>query len=158
MKKRLTVNVDAELIPAVKRRARALGVSLSSLLEQRLREILADERGSVTLRAPVKPKGESAEPTAQEPNHKDRTRKQGLDAPEPTEPNTETASWAQRRRGIPSEDAVDEFPEFELPPGEPPREGATSWVQQWAGILEGTSGPPPGENPRYDHLARKYDL
>ena len=42
MKKRLTVTVDAEVIPAAKRRARALGVSLSSLVERSLRELAAD--------------------------------------------------------------------------------------------------------------------
>ncbi len=39
MKKRLTVNVDADLIAAAKRRARERGVSLSSLVEQSLREL-----------------------------------------------------------------------------------------------------------------------
>ena len=43
MKKRLTVNVDAEVIPAAKRYARALGVSLSSLVEESLRELAAED-------------------------------------------------------------------------------------------------------------------
>jgi hypothetical protein len=38
-KKRLTVNVDAELITAAKRRAREQGVTLSSLVEESLREL-----------------------------------------------------------------------------------------------------------------------
>ncbi len=38
-KKRLTVNVDAELITAAKRHAREQGVSLSSLVEESLREM-----------------------------------------------------------------------------------------------------------------------
>ena len=42
MKKRLTVNVDAEVIPAAKRYARDRGVSLSSLVERSLRELAAD--------------------------------------------------------------------------------------------------------------------
>ena len=42
MKKRLTVNVDAELIASAKRHARERGVSLSSLVEQSLRELPAD--------------------------------------------------------------------------------------------------------------------
>ena len=39
MKQKLTVTVDAELIPAAKRYARSRGVSLSSLVEQSLREM-----------------------------------------------------------------------------------------------------------------------
>ena len=42
MKKRLTVNVDAEVIPAAKRYARARGVTVSSLVEGALRELAAD--------------------------------------------------------------------------------------------------------------------
>ena len=39
MKQKLTVTVDAELVPIAKRIARSRGVSLSSLIEQSLREI-----------------------------------------------------------------------------------------------------------------------
>ena len=39
MKQKLTITVDAELLPAAKRYARARGVSLSSLIEQSLREM-----------------------------------------------------------------------------------------------------------------------
>ena len=42
MKKRLTVNVDAEVIPAAKRYARARGVTVSSLVEGALRDLAAD--------------------------------------------------------------------------------------------------------------------
>ena len=38
MKSKLTITVDADLIPAAKRYARSRGVSLSSLVEQALRE------------------------------------------------------------------------------------------------------------------------
>ena len=39
MKQKLTVTVDADLLPLAKRYARARGVSLSSLVEQSLREV-----------------------------------------------------------------------------------------------------------------------
>ena len=39
MKQKLTITVDAELIPEAKRHARSRGMSLSSLVEQSLREI-----------------------------------------------------------------------------------------------------------------------
>lgn len=39
MKQKLTITVDAELLPIAKRYARARGVSLSSLIEQSLREV-----------------------------------------------------------------------------------------------------------------------
>ena len=39
MKQKLTVTVDAELLPVAKRYARSRGVSLSSLVEQSLREM-----------------------------------------------------------------------------------------------------------------------
>ena len=38
MKQKLTITIDAELIPIAKRYARSRGVSLSSLIEQSLRE------------------------------------------------------------------------------------------------------------------------
>ena len=43
MKQKLTITVDADLLPAAKRYARSRGVSLSSLVEQSLRE-MAGER------------------------------------------------------------------------------------------------------------------
>ena len=39
MKQKLTITVDADLLPAAKRYARSRGVSLSSLVEQSLREM-----------------------------------------------------------------------------------------------------------------------
>ncbi|MCY3939207.1 MAG: DUF6364 family protein [Chloroflexi bacterium] len=42
MKQKLTITVDAELIPVAKRYARSQGVSLSSLVEQALREVAGD--------------------------------------------------------------------------------------------------------------------
>ena len=43
MKARLNVTVDAELIPVAKRYARSKGVSLSSLVERSLREIVGKD-------------------------------------------------------------------------------------------------------------------
>lgn len=45
MKRKLTITVDEELIPQAKRQARARGISLSELIERRLREV-CDEDGS----------------------------------------------------------------------------------------------------------------
>ena len=42
MKQRLTITVDAEVLPAARRYARSRSVSLSSLVEQSLRELTAD--------------------------------------------------------------------------------------------------------------------
>ena len=42
MKQKLTITVDAELIPVAKRYARSQGVSLSSLVEQALRDVAGD--------------------------------------------------------------------------------------------------------------------
>ena len=39
MKQKLTITVDAEILPLAKRYARSRGVSLSSLIEQSLREV-----------------------------------------------------------------------------------------------------------------------
>lgn len=41
-KSKLTVTIDRELIPRAKRYARSLGVSLSSLIEDALREMSSD--------------------------------------------------------------------------------------------------------------------
>lgn len=46
MKKKLTITVDADLLPKAKRYARAQGVSLSSLIEDALREMAAEEAPS----------------------------------------------------------------------------------------------------------------
>ena len=50
MKKKLTITVDAELLPIAKRYARSRGVSLSSLIEQSLREVSGGDTGSFSSR------------------------------------------------------------------------------------------------------------
>lgn len=50
MKQKLTITVDAELLPVAKRYARSRGVSLSSLIEQSLREIAGETQPSFALR------------------------------------------------------------------------------------------------------------
>ena len=46
MKQKLTITVDAEVLPIAKRYARSRGVSLSSLIEQALRQIAGDRTPS----------------------------------------------------------------------------------------------------------------
>ena len=46
MKRKLTITVDAEVIPMAKRYARSRGVSLSSLIEQSLREVAGESKPS----------------------------------------------------------------------------------------------------------------
>ena len=46
MKKKLTLTVDAELLPKAKRYARSRGVSLSSLVEEALRGMASEEAPS----------------------------------------------------------------------------------------------------------------
>ncbi len=43
MKKKLTITIDAELLPKAKRYARSRGVSLSSFIEQSLKEVAGDD-------------------------------------------------------------------------------------------------------------------
>ena len=43
MKKKLTITIDAELLPKAKRYARSRGVSLSSFIEQSLREVAGED-------------------------------------------------------------------------------------------------------------------
>ena len=50
MKKKLTITVDAELIPRAKRFARSRRVSLSSLIEQSLREMAGEDTPSFSSR------------------------------------------------------------------------------------------------------------
>ena len=50
MKKKLTITVDAELIPRAKRYARSRRVSLSSLIEQSLRDMTGEDKPSFTSR------------------------------------------------------------------------------------------------------------
>ena len=50
MKQELTITVDAELLPIAKRYARSRGVSLSSLIEQSLREMAGEDTQSFASR------------------------------------------------------------------------------------------------------------
>ena len=50
MKQKLTITVDAELLPIAKRYARSQGVSLSSLVEQFLREVARENAPSFASR------------------------------------------------------------------------------------------------------------
>lgn len=50
MKQKLTITVDAELLPIAKRYARSRGVSLSSLIEQSLREVAGEDAMSFASR------------------------------------------------------------------------------------------------------------
>ena len=46
MKSKLTITIDSELVPAAKRYARSRGVSLSSVIEQALREATGETGAS----------------------------------------------------------------------------------------------------------------
>lgn len=50
MKTKLTITVDADVVPAAKRYARGRGVSLSSLIDASLKEMVRDEAPSFTER------------------------------------------------------------------------------------------------------------
>ena len=50
MKKKLTITVDANVLPLAKRYARSRGVSLSSLIEQALREMTIQQEPSFSLK------------------------------------------------------------------------------------------------------------
>ena len=50
MKQKLTITVDADLLPVAKRYARSRGVSLSSLVEQSLREMAREDEPAFTSR------------------------------------------------------------------------------------------------------------
>lgn len=50
MKTRLTITVDAELVPKAKRYARSRGVSLSSLIEHALRDMAGEQPPSFASR------------------------------------------------------------------------------------------------------------
>ena len=50
MKQKLTITVDADVLPAAKRYARSRGVSLSSLIEQSLREMAGENTPSFSSR------------------------------------------------------------------------------------------------------------
>ena len=46
MKRKLTITIDEEILPRAKRYARTRGVSLSSLIEEALRELAGEEAPS----------------------------------------------------------------------------------------------------------------
>jgi DICT domain-containing protein len=50
MKQKLTLTIEADLIPRAKRFARTRGVSLSSLVEESLRAVAADEEPTFVAR------------------------------------------------------------------------------------------------------------
>ena len=50
MKQKLTITVDADLLPKAKRYARSRGVSLSSLVEQSLRQVAEEDSPSFASR------------------------------------------------------------------------------------------------------------
>ena len=50
MKQKLTITIDADMLPVAKRYARSRGVSLSSLVEQFLREIAGESTPSFSSR------------------------------------------------------------------------------------------------------------
>ena len=50
MKRKLTITVDADLLPRAKRYARSRGVSLSSLIEASLREVAVEDAPSFSSR------------------------------------------------------------------------------------------------------------
>ena len=50
MKKKLTITIDAEVLPRAKRYARSCGVSLSSLIERSLREATAEDTSTFASR------------------------------------------------------------------------------------------------------------
>ena len=50
MKKKLTVTVDAKVLPRAKRYARSRGVSLSSIIERSLRDVVGEDTPSFASR------------------------------------------------------------------------------------------------------------
>ena len=87
MKKRLTVNVDTELITTAKRHARERGVSLSSLVEQSLRELSRED-------------GATADTAGSDDGeHGYNARNRRLAQLEPLQPNQGADTWAARWAG-----------------------------------------------------------
>ena len=50
MKQKLTITVDADLLPAAKRYARSRGMSLSAVIEQSLREVAGEQTQTFSAR------------------------------------------------------------------------------------------------------------
>ena len=50
LKTKLTLTIDRDLIPAAKRHARSVGTSLSSLVEESLREMIGDKKETFATR------------------------------------------------------------------------------------------------------------
>ncbi len=50
MKQKLTITVDSDLVPRAKRYARSRGISLSSLIETELRDLVSEEAPSFASR------------------------------------------------------------------------------------------------------------
>ena len=79
MKRKLTLTVDAEIVPPAKRYARSRGVSLSSLVEQSLRELTKDMEPSFVERWAGAWKGKlRPPPDGADPRYEYLTRKYGL--------------------------------------------------------------------------------
>ena len=161
-KKRLTVNVDAEVIPAAKRYARERGVSLSSLVERSLRVLAAE--------------GEAGEGAGRHvPDGHDGGSKRGPGELEPLEPNQGADTWADRWTGTLRN-------KLKPPAGDDPRyeylwykwrlyegddedqrsaaeqeEAREHFLRRWRSGLEDELVTLPGQVQRSDHLASEPD-
>ncbi len=128
MKKRLTVNVDAEVIPAAKRYARDRGVSLSSLVERSLRELAAEDGAAAS----------DAEPTTA------------------AEWEARRAAWfaGLRRNRRPAGPNADGLHDFRAGTGdEDSEEVARAWATRWRAWFNGELPPPRrSKDPRYRYL------
>ena len=183
MKKRLTVNVDAQLVAVAKRHARDRGVSLSSLVEESLREVSADDEGtsgaSSSATTPSREPDEFAKAWAarwrawfsgelpppvrsKHPRYRYLDDRMGdtygvrwgdddepLDAPGP--PTAGTLGDDETDRGSSS----GKLPVEPLPPPETQTGDGLSFVEQWYGKFKPAERH---DDPRYDYLAKKYDL
>ena len=79
MKRKLTITVDAEVVPLAKRYARSCGVSLSSLVEQSLRELTKDAEPSFVEQWAGAWKGKlHPPPEGEDPRYEYLARKYGL--------------------------------------------------------------------------------
>lgn len=77
MKQRLTITVDAEVAPVAKRYARSRGMSLSSLVEQALRELTADMEPSFAEQWAGAWEGKLRPPEGDDPRYEYLARKYG---------------------------------------------------------------------------------